>query len=68
MRDYPGHDVASLHRLTTALAREASFGREALCRSSLSGKNNTGLLEKEKVDYIKAVVRSQVPTMPGNTV
>ena len=64
MMDYPGTDVASLRRLTTALARDAIFGREALCRSSLSGKNNTGCLEKHKLDYIKAVVKSRVPNMP----
>ena len=64
MIDYPGTDVAFLRRLTTALARDAIFGREALCRSSLSGKNNTGCLEKHKLDYIKAVVKSRVPNMP----
>ena len=64
MMDYPGTVVASLRRLTTALARDAIFGREALCRSSLSGKNNTGCLEKHKLDYIKAVVKSRVPNMP----
>ena len=61
MMDNPGSDEASLRRLTTALAREAIFGRDALCRSSLSGKNNTGSLEKHKLDYIKAVVKSRVP-------
>ena len=53
--DYPGSDEASLRRLTTALARDAIFGREALCRSSLSGKNNTGSLEKHKLDYSREV-------------
>jgi len=67
MMDYPGTDEASLRRLTTALAREAIFGRDALCRSSLSGKNNTGSLEKHKLEYIKAVVKSRVPNMPGIT-
>ena len=32
MMDYPGTDVASLRRLTTALARDAIFGREALSK------------------------------------
>ena len=59
--DYPGSDEASLRWLTTALARDAIFGRDALCRSS---KNNTGSLEKHKLDYIKAVVKSRVPNMP----
>lgn len=67
MMDYPGTDEASLRRLTTALAREAIFGRDALCRSSLSGKNNTGTLEKHKLEYIKAVVKSRVPNMPNVT-
>ena len=67
MMDYPGTDEASLRRLTTALAREAIFGRDALCRSSLSGKNNTGSLEKHKLEYIKAVVKSRVPNMPNIT-
>ena len=62
--DYPGSDEASLRRPTTALARDAIFGRDALCRSSLSGKNNTGSLEKHKLDYIKAVVKSRMPNMP----
>ena len=62
--DYPGSDEASLRRLTTAFACDAIFGRDALCRSSLSGKNNTGSLEKHKLDYIKAVVKSRVPNMP----
>ena len=50
MMDYPGTDVAFLRRLTTTLARDDIFGREALCRSNLSGKNNTGCLEKHKLD------------------
>ena len=64
MMDYPGTDVVSLRRLTTVLARDAIFGREALCQSSLSRKNNTGCLEKHKLDYVKAVVKSRVPNMP----
>ena len=67
MMDYPGTDEASLRRLMTALAREAIFGRDALCRSSLSGKNKTDSLEKHKLDYIKAVVKSRVPNMPEVT-
>ena len=64
MMDNPSSDEASLRRLTTALAREAIFSRDALCRSSLSGKNNTSSLKKHKLDYIKAVVKSRVPNMP----
>ena len=65
--DNPGSDEASPRQLTTALTREAIFGRDALCRSSFSGKNNTGSLEKHKLDYIKAVVKSRVPNMPEVT-
>ena len=38
MKNYPGSDVAMLRRLTTALALEATFGKEEMCRSSLSGR------------------------------
>ena len=62
MQDYPGQDVATLQRLITALAREAIFGKEEMCKSSLSGRNKTGELNK-KLDYIKAVLKSQVPNM-----
>jgi len=63
MKDIPGGDVASLRMLTTALAREAIFGREELAKASLSGRKNTGILCKEKVNYIKSLVRSRVPKM-----
>ena len=62
MMDYPGCDEASLRRLTTALAREAIFGKEALRKSSLSGKNQTGCLEKHKLDYIKATTHGKGTT------
>lgn len=65
MRDYPGNYVASFRWLTIALAHKASFEKQALSRSSLSGNNNIGPLDKQKLDYIKAVVRSTVPTMPA---
>ena len=58
--DYRGMDGTSLRWLTTALACEAIFSGDALCRSS---KNNTGSLGKHKLDYIKAVVKSRVPNM-----
>ena len=47
--------------LTTALARQAIFGKEALSKKSLSGRKNTEVLEKKKLDYIKGIVRSRVP-------
>jgi len=61
MRDNPGKDVAKLRILTTALAREAIFGREELAQKSLSGRKNTGILDKEKLEYIKTLVHSRVP-------
>ena len=63
MKDHQGTDVNSLRRLATAIAREAIFGKKELQNSSLSGKNRTGILDKNKLDYIKNVVRSRVPTM-----
>ena len=58
---YVGSDVASLRNLATALARESIFGREEMAKKSLSGRKNTDILDKEKVDYIKTLVRSRVP-------
>lgn len=61
MKNNTGTDVASLRKLTTALAREAIFGREELAKKSLTGRNNTEQLEKEKLNYIKTLVHSRVP-------
>ena len=63
MRNYPGTDVHSLRRLATGMAREAIFGKKELQQSSLSGKNSTGSLDATKLEYIKNVVRSRVPSM-----
>ena len=62
MSDVPGSDVASLRLLTTALARNAIFGREHLAKSSLSGRKNTSCLDQEKLDYIKTLVHSRANT------
>ena len=35
MQDYPGNDIFTLQRLTTALARDAIFGKQALVRSQV---------------------------------
>jgi len=53
--------------LSSALALQSIFGRDALRRSSLrgGGKSNTDSLDKQKLDYIKAVVRSRVPDIPS---
>ena len=61
MRDNPGKDVATLRTLTTALAREAIFGKEELAKRSLSGRNNTAILDKEKLEYIKTLVHTRIP-------
>ena len=63
MGDHGGTDIASLRNLTTALAREAIFGKEELAKKSLSGRRNTGILDKEKLGYIKTLVKSRVPGM-----
>ena len=57
MNNYSGCDVASLRTLTTALARDAIFGREELSRSSLSGRKNTDILSLVKQEYIKTLVK-----------
>lgn len=61
MNRYSGTDLASLRKLTTALAREAIFGREELAQKSLSGRNETEQLDKQKLDYIKTLVHSRIP-------
>ena len=63
MREYTGTDEISLRNLTTALARDAIFGRSELAKASLSGRKNTQVLDNEKLDYIKLLVRSRVPNM-----
>jgi len=51
--------------MSCALARRSIFGKDALFCSSLrgGGKNNTASLDKEKLEYIKAVVRTRIPEM-----
>ena len=63
MNDHGGTDVASLRNLDTALARDAIFGREEMVKNSLSGRRSTGILNKEKINYIKTLVKSRVPAM-----
>ena len=65
MSNYTGTDVASLRVLTTALAREAIFGREEMSKASLSGRKGTGQLHQEKLNYIKTLVKSRVPDKPA---
>ena len=61
MANYSGSDAASLRKLTTALAREAIFGREELIKKSLTGRKDTEQLDRQKVNYIKTLVQSRVP-------
>ena len=61
MRNFPGTSVAALRALTLGLARDAIFGREALARSSLSGRKGTKTLCQEKMNYIKTIVHSRIP-------
>ncbi len=61
MSECSGTDILSLRRLTTALAREAIFGKKEMSKKSLSGRGGLEELEKAKVNYIKALVHSRVP-------
>lgn len=61
MKNNPGRDLASLRKLTTALAKEAIFGWEEMMKKSLTGHKDTGELDKNKIDYIKTLVHSRVP-------
>ena len=61
MNNNKGTDLTSLRRLTTALAREAIFGRDELIKHSLTGRCDTLQLDGEKVNYIKTLVRTRVP-------
>jgi hypothetical protein len=58
MRNYSGTDLFALRKLTTALAREAIFGRKALVKLSLSGRSDSELPDPH---YIKTLVHSRVP-------
>lgn len=60
MSEYTGTSEVALRSLTTALAREAIFGREDMATRSLSGRKNTVALDKKKTDYIKVLVNSAV--------
>ena len=63
MRDNPGGELSTLRRLACALARDAIFGRDALRGRSLRGgvNNKYITLDKEKLNYIKSVIRTRVP-------
>ena len=61
MHNYSGTGLAALRKLTTALAREAIFGWEALVKLSLSGRSESEQLGPQKMDYIETLVHSRVP-------
>ncbi len=63
LREFPSTNSASFRLLAVALAQDAIFGREEW-QPNLSGRNKpgiNGLLDPEKVEYIIAIVRIQVP-------
>ena len=64
LKDNPGNSFAALRILSTALARDAIFGRDEMVRCSLSGRKGIVSLDTQKLDYIKSVVKSRVPRMP----
>ena len=57
MNDHPGTDV----QLAIALARDAIFRKDQIVKCSLSGRKQTGMLDQEKLNYIKMAVHSRVP-------
>lgn len=61
LRNNPGKTVAALRSLTTALARDAVFGKEKMARCSLSGRRGTATFSQAKLNYIKGLVRSRIP-------
>ena len=61
IQDYPGRSILQLRALATALAKKGVFGRKAMEKCSLSGRNATDSLDRKKLDYIKAIIRSRVP-------
>ena len=64
IEEYSESDMATLQKLTTALTREAMFGKEEICRSSLRRQNNNGGVNRKTSHYIKTVIKSCVPNMP----
>ncbi len=64
MQYYRGNDTASLRLLTVALARDCIFGRDVLVKRSIGGRQGYKPLDPEKMEYIKALIRSRVPEKP----
>ena len=66
MREYPGDSISNLQKLAGALARDAIFGKDALRAGGLRGggkEKKLETLDKEKMGYIKSVVRTRVPNI-----
>ena len=65
LSNHTGTEVADLRNLAISLARDAIFGKQEMIRCSLSGRknSNTASLDEKKINYIKTVVRSRVPSM-----
>ena len=61
LKNNQGTNLPSLRTLTTALARDAIFGRDEMLKCSLSGRKQTKSLDQEKMNYIKTLVRTRVP-------
>ena len=57
MKEYPGENLSVLRQLFSALVYDSTFRKESLRRSRLrgGGKNNTGSLDKQKLQHIKIV-------------
>lgn len=55
-----GTDEKSLRLLAVRLARDSIFGEEELGESSLNSRNNTKVLDSEKLDYIWKLIYSRV--------
>ena len=62
MAEVPGKSIGELKRLTVALAKQSIFGEEEMARSSLRARRDLLALDEQKVNYIKVLVRSRVPS------
>ena len=44
------------------MAKDAIFGREEMAKKNLIGGNNTEVLDKQKLKYIKTLDHSRIPS------
>ena len=61
----PGTDNSSLRKLTIAIARESIFGPKEMDTMTLSGRNNTIVFDRTKLDYIERIVYNRVSDRKG---